>query len=181
MTWVIRPDLKRMNILTTLGIVGAIVAVLALHFGMIAFIGINLPEMVAESLDAIGMQIDIDAGKLTLAGGLAILLAFGLVNLKFNKSFQIYPDRLATKAKTIPFANITRVIFDKSSLPQNILGYGTLIVEASQTDTPNLQVEFIPQIETVCQQLQQAVYQFKLAQYQQEQQQARVSNILDQW
>ncbi|MFO7710600.1 MAG: hypothetical protein R6V53_02440 [Candidatus Woesearchaeota archaeon] len=181
MTWVIKPDLKRINLLITLGIIGAIVAVLASHFGLVHIIGINLPELVGESLEIIGISIDIDEVKLTFAGALIILLTFGLVNLKYNKEITVYPDRLMTKSRTIPFANITRVIFDKSSLPQNLLGYGTLIIEASETDVPNLQIEFIDKVDTVCTQVQQAVYQFKVAKYQQEQQQARVSNILDQW
>lgn len=180
-SWVIKPDLKRVMLLLSLKIFGIGIAIIGLY-GLLLFMEVNLIADLALAFEALDIQISIDVSKLVIGGAFIVLIVYSLMFLKYNKMHTFYQEKYISPSKEeIPFENVTRIIYKQDSVGQNVLGYGTVVIEASMTDAPSFEIPFIPKPEQTTQQLQGLVDRYKAYRAQQEQQQSRVQNILNQW
>ena len=180
---IIRPDLKKVIIVTALKVLGVILAGIALWVFML-FMDLGLGEMLIEALDVLGIEVDTGAiiQGVAILAVLGALLYFALTSMKYNIKYKLYSDRMITPAdEEVSYQNVTRVIYNQDSLLQNLLGYGTLIIEAGATDKPNIQIEFVSKIEETAKYMQQVLYNYKMQEMQRQQNQARIQNIVEQY
>lgn len=174
---------KRVMTVTSIGIVGVLLGIVGFHVFMLTM-GVNLPEQLMMTMDILGVEIDTAEMAKTgsMIGAVGILIALAWQNMTHSVSVVCYQDRLVESGKNeIPYGYVTRVHYNNGSILQNLLGYGTVFIEAGGMDKPSIQIEYVHDVENKVKELSQTIYQFKMVQQQQAQQDARIRNIVEQW
>ena len=165
----IKPNVNKIflkNFLNILGItllVSGILWIINLEVGLQVFLDV---------LKALG--ISIDPSSILFYSVMAVLavsclLLIGNYLANVNIKYEFYQNKLIaylnsilvfTNSKNIPYADITRVLFNNKGIFNSMLNSGTIILEMSGTGNERMELKFIDNVENVVQSIQNAIKEF---------------------
>ena len=117
-----------------------------------------------------------------------LLLGNYMANAKLR--YEFYQNKLVahlnsalvlSNSREIPYANITRVLFNNKGTFNSMFNSGTIVLEMSGTENEKMELKFIDNVENAVQSIQNAIKEFASVQQAQFTENYRIDRIMNRY